>query len=252
MNETNKYLRVLNIFEDGLGQQFRNHPVLRAFDALPDSAVIDILLQKRYLSQGFTSPHEDVLPKLGSPHACDAILWILEEEQKPRPHPQLLDEDLKTMGVSLTVIPEETSCTREIRNSLHQMLRKAEDTYLLQERSPQQYDSYALAFLRVFGEVLVGEEYARLCPELERRFGLTEERSVFYWPHYRHDKKTQPLGQGNEEGNHGESLGKVLAKLVAQMPPFTVSRFTAAAYGMLNGYSLRLEFYDQFLPRQEH
>ena len=132
MNETNKYIRVLNIFEDGLGQQFRNHPVLRAFDTLSDSVIIDILLQKRYLSRGFTSPHEEVLPKLGSPHARDAIRWILEEEQKPRPHPQLLDEDLKTMGVSLTVIPEETSCTREIINSLHQMLRKAEDTYLLQ------------------------------------------------------------------------------------------------------------------------
>src|SRR3989344_9546096 len=98
----NTYLHTLNIFEDGLCEQFRAHPVLQVLDALPDSVIVAILLQKRYLSQGFTSPHEQVLSKLGSPDARDAIRWILEEERKPRSHPELLGEDLATMGISLT------------------------------------------------------------------------------------------------------------------------------------------------------
>jgi len=106
--------------------------------------------------------------------------------------------------------------------------------------SPQeQYDVRTLVTLRVAGEVLIGESYACIAPELERRGWLTEEQSQFYWPHWQHDIKRAAIGKYGP--SHSDQFSRVLARKLDSEESLRVARESMDA-----AYRVEAGFFDQF------
>ena len=106
------------------------------------------------------------------------------------------------------------------------------------------YDVGAMVALRMAGEVLVAEEYRHVVPELERRFGLTPEKSRFYAPHFYHDRKEGP--EDVDMFSHTGSFESVLARMIHDEGKLEIALASAQ-----RAYEVRTSFYDQFTPEHQ-
>lgn len=253
----------LQSHEKGLVEQFRKHPILAHLSNLSDSKLYEILLQRRFLSVlGFTPAFDLAIDNLLGEYPKSVVRRILREEYplNAPSHREDLVSDLRKMGIPHHAIL--------LSNPTMETSKAVQGVYTLV--SPittfDLSDVIVVSALRMVGEVFVSEEYGLLLPELERRFGLTKEISVFYWPHFEHDS------------DHADQLKEVRSRLIQSGDPSVSSRavrmlgcdspqraekeilgeflgwgtlvVNGAKKAMDQAYEVKTGFYDQFVKKE--
>jgi hypothetical protein len=239
-------MKELDEFEDRLIAEFRDHPVLRAVDELSDADFHTLLLQRRFLSHTFTSAYDLAIDLLTDRQAIEIARVIIREEY-PRDlgdartpsHREDMKSDILGLGVTWRdFVGSRPSAVTEKTNS---------DTWtlILEAGSSANANVELVTFLRFWGEVLVSAEYEAMWPRLERKLVVGgENRSVFYYPHYKHDAKTRPLAAASPLSlTHSDQLGVRLSQLADS--PSAWEGFKRVEQAILG---LKTGFYDQFLP----
>lgn len=214
---------------DDLIEQFRAHPRLTSIQDWTDEAFIALLLQLGHLSTTFVSWYEQTKLGLRDERAKELIRKILRDEI-PRNAPTHQDDrmaDLERINVSRKRILS-TPATRTTQQTIRWLKRltsyRADDS-----------DLRLLVTLRIAGEVLVGETYRFIVPELERRFGLGYEQSRFYVPHFVHDRKD------TQTGGHTQAFDVVLTEWIMNEHKLALATKAADA-----AFKVRYAFYNQF------
>ncbi|MFD9789328.1 hypothetical protein ACFWXK_00085 [Streptomyces sp. NPDC059070] len=234
----------LDAFEDELVERLGTHPVLRNIGLLPDDAFAEILLQRRFVSLAFTPCYDLAIDLLSDEVGLRIARVILREEYPDshghtRSHREDMTEDLRQLGISQrTIVTSKPSATtrKVILDSLETIAGAGGEA---------DADVRMLTLLRFWGEILVSVEYGRLWermgPVLTRG---GENRSRFYYPHYAHDAKANPLARVSLlSTTHADRLGSRLSELLAREASFDGFREMEE-----RSLKLKTDFYDQFLP----
>ncbi|MEV0438696.1 hypothetical protein AB0I84_36195 [Streptomyces spectabilis] len=234
----------LDAFEDELVERFDQHPVLANIASLPDDVFADVLLQRRFVSLAFT-PCYDLAIDLLSDEAGLRIARVILREEYPdshghtRSHREDMTEDLRQLGIPQRAIvtSKPSAATRGVILDSLEMIAEA--------GAEADADVRMLTLLRFWGEILVSVEYGRLWERMGPLLtGDGENRSRFYYPHYSHDAKANPLARVSLlSTTHADRLGRRLSELLAREPSYD-------GFKEMEERSLRLktDFYDQFLP----
>jgi hypothetical protein len=250
--------------EDQLVASYRHHPVLAGAGAMPRDALLELLVQRRFLSLAFTPIYElglDALVDVRAKHVVRSLLraeYAGDDEDTggsdagdDRPtHRERLVLDLCALGATRRQIAcsRPSLATRAVVEGLLAAMLRGQDT------SDEAHQIALLSTLRLAGEILVAVEYEALWPHLER-LGLSADgrpgtaRSVFYHPHMVHDARTIRLADppGTAPGaRHSDQLtGCLRAQLAASSPGGveTCMRAMTAAHALKRG------FYDPWLAR---
>jgi hypothetical protein len=225
--------------EAGLLARFRTHPVLRAVDRLDQGALLEILLQRRFLSLVFPVVYDLGIDGLTDTTTRGIAREILREEY-PDPsggtpsHREDLVSDLLALGATRPQIlaSRPTEATAKL---IEQTLA------LLLDASACDSDVEVLTILRFWGEVLVSVEYGELWRRMERLFQSAGVSSCFYDPHVHHDGSDSLLASAESVSTHSGRLGARLARLL--LADDAVERFCHTERQLLAG---RMGFYDQF------
>ena len=235
-------LQKLSQYEDKLVRQFRNHPYFAHFGTQSDAQLRQALIQNSFLSRNFVPWYVKGMLGMGDNEARELIRGIILDEmgvevdhlpleKVERMHLELLLQDLEQVDINrdevLQAIP-----TKRTRTTL------ARFDLLIPDASDPFYDLKTLVSFRTAGEILVAETYRKVCGELERRYGLTEQKSLFYWPHFQHDKK--------EEGDHAVAFEKILNGLIDDERKLEIALHTAR-----KAFQARNDFYNQFTRRYQ-
>jgi hypothetical protein len=241
-------LQDVDAHEDRLVAHFVGHRVFGGMTKMTRAEILAILLQRRFLSLGFTPFYEMAMDGLIDRASQACAREILREEYGTgdRPtHRQDLMQDLLALGATRDEILGSFASepTLQALARMFALLRKSEGEPL--------YQIKVLTALRLAGEVLVAAEYDRYWPHL-RRLGLRagNERggvqSVFYYPHLCHDERRQRFGGEPDEfaaRTHSDQLAHCLRSCLVAGPPegigYSISAATAAA-------DIKRSFYDQF------
>lgn len=233
----------LDIFENDLIEQFRQHPVLKDIELLSDADFVKILLQRRFISFAFTTVYDLAIDMLQDEASVRIARIILREEYPDGngyspSHREDLKNDLLRIGVSKEDIAA-SSPTRATIRTITKTLALAAETKL-----DEFVDLRLLTILRFWGEVLVSVEYG----EFWRRIGplfMKENKnfSRFYYPHYVHDAKKHPLtATSSRSSTHSDRLGVRLNQLL------TSDRSKGCFMNLEKDILLlKMKFYDQFL-----
>lgn len=230
-------LHELEKLENDLIAKFGKHPTLQKILEMSDDKFIEILLQKRFHSLGFTPLYDVAIDGIESREAKEVARAILREEypQKAPSHREDLVNDIMKIGVERGTIlnSNPTPTTLETMKEIISMLRAEENQEL--------YDVKAVTVLRFWGEILVAEEYGKFLPRLEK-MGLTKKNSGFYWPHYEHDRKKVALDDlKSEKRTHSDRLTKVLQAMLD-----TEEKIEYCAETEKKVYEIKARFYGQF------
>lgn len=251
------WLEPLDAREAELVARFQDHPVIAGVARLTREQLLELLLQRRFLSLAFTPLYDLAVDAFDDRETKDCLREILREEYPANDQPTHREDlvaDLIALGATWEMVVESaaTSATVETIGRLVQALRKVEARTLYQVK--------VLSFMRLAGEVLVAVEYQRLWPSLET-FGLRGERSRtalapeasrvasrFYYPHLRHDGGTFRLSDDNDElppMSHSDRLTELLRQRLRATGPSGVE---SALQAMERAISIKVAFYDQFEP----
>ena len=241
-------MKELDIFEDGLIEQFRQHPVLKNLDLIADADFVAMLLQRRFLSLAFTPAYDLAIDLLNDEQGLKIARVILREEYPGSKgytpsHREDMKEDLLQLGVSRRDLVE----TRPTGATVQAITKTLG---LISEAASGNFaDAQLLTILRFWGEVLVSVEYGelwrRMAPRLEKE---GENRSRFYYPHHIHDKKVRPLAAASLlSSTHSDQLGVRLWQLLDS--DGAEDCFMSVEKDIL---LLKMLFYDQFTPMLKH
>ncbi len=226
-------LRRFSLHEDHLIRRFHQHPFFVQFSALSDRNLKEYLIQKWFLSQNFVPWYDRAINGLNDEEAKAVLKRIVQDETPigAPSHREDLLADLEFIGISR----EEVLTTRPRRDTLKAIQKLNE---LTDYAADPHHDLRVMSALRTAGEILVAEEYRHVVPELERRYGLTPERSRFYAPHFYHDRKD------SETGQHTHSFESVLERMISDEDKLEVAIESAG-----KAFRRRLHFHDQFYGR---
>ena len=234
--------------EDRLIQKFHEHPFFQGFPQLTDLELKDYLLQKWFLSLHFVPWYDRAINGLSDPEAKDVLKRIIQDENPldAPSHREDLLADLDSIGISkdevLTAKP--TRATLRVIDALFSLTnyphssgcsRDPDSNTVSNSNSHLNYDLRVMVALRTAGEILVAEEYRHVVPELEKRYGLTPDKSRFYAPHFYHDRKDSDTGQ------HTHSFESVLERMID-----SEEKLETAIQSATTAFQTRLSFYDQF------
>ena len=219
--------------EDSLIRQFNEHIFFKNFAKLSESRLKSYLMQKWFLSFNFVQWYDKAILGLMDSEAVKVLKEIVEDENPINlpSHREDLLFDLKLIGIS----KKEVLTAKPTKFTL-KSLKKLMD--LVDYSESNNHDLIVLSALRVAGEVLVGEEYRHLVPELEKRFGLTKEKSRFYFPHFKHDRKD------SRSGYHTSNFDSILRKLISNKSELNIAERAAKT-----AFKIKLGFFDQFIPK---
>lgn len=242
-------LELLNRHEHQRMAAFRAQPVLAQVEALAWDQLLELLIQRRFLSLSIVNVYEFVIDGLKGEQVKATVRRILHEEY-PRntrgvplaSHRELLFHDLLHLGASreqILMTPESTP-THEVR---------LESLRSLQHGLGGPHSEVALlSFLRFWAEVLVAVEYECLWPRLAERLdhrpagkGLVSE---FFYYHMIHDRRQSDIGAEQLLGGltHSEELARHLGELLESEAALQ------EAMGQVDrACELKVRFYDQFL-----
>ncbi|HEX6473015.1 MAG TPA: hypothetical protein VF069_28250 [Streptosporangiaceae bacterium] len=235
-------MRDLDEFEDDLIERFKRHPVLAGISLLADDDFAAILLQRRFLSLGFTPAYDLAIDLLEDEVGRRLARVILREEYPDATghspsHREDMKNDLLQLGVRRKTLVEARP-TPATSDTIVKTLDLIADAGRHGNANLR-----LLTILRFWGEVLVSAEYGRLWPRMEPLLTLDgENRSRFYYPHYIHDRKAHPLAAASLlSTTHSDRLGMRLSELLAREDSTEAFRETERAV-----LRLKLGFYDQF------
>jgi len=236
--------------EHDLVEAFKSHPVLAHFESLSREQVLDILLQRRFVSLAVTPLYDlaiDAFEDLGLKRCLREILREEYPDNDRPTHREDLMEDLRALGASWEQVVSSgvTPATAQCIERLLSALRKQEERSL--------YEVRVLSFVRFASEVLVAEEYSRMWPGL-RRLGLCGRneaggvRSKFYKPHMSHDQRKVRFSAPTdymEDKSHSDQLTEMLKARLLRGGP---AAFKVCLEAMQAAVEVKRGFYDPFLP----
>lgn len=229
--------------------QLGRHATLRSLEQRSREELLQILLQRRFLSLAFSPLYEVALDAMIDPEARECVREILRAEyQRPgQPtHREDLVCDLLVLGATREQILRSapSPSTLQIVSGLFSALQyRGEGSAVFEVK--------ALAFLRMAGEILVATEYRCLWPRL-RHFGLAGAgdqggtRSVFFYPHMCHDSPTMCMGDATNPlavMTHSDRFTERLRALLARG---TGIHLRCCLEANACAYDLKYAFYDQF------
>lgn len=235
-------MKDLDTFEDGLIEQFRDHPVLRGLADLAEPDLHTVLLQRRFLSLAFTPAYDLAIDLLTDEQSTQIARVILREEYPDDSTPGATPshrEDMMTDILRLGV--DRAELVRSRRSPVTAATVDATMELIATAGESAHADVELLTILRFWGEVLVSVEYG----ELWRRIGpVLGEESVFYYPHHVHDGKSRPLAAASALSlTHSDQMGLRLTQLMTDAE--SQQRFRAIEQAVID---IKTTFYDQFLP----
>ena len=192
-----------------------------------------MLLQRKWTSYAFTPLYDFGIDSIEDEKAKQILRDIRNDEYpKERPsHHEDLIHDLKIIGLELDEIINESASKQTIKSIKNQF------DFLKIKEEQEMHDIKVVTFLRFGLEILVSVEYGVFVQRLED-FGLTRRNSKFYWPHFMHDMKQNPLGkQGN---THSDMLSEQLGEMLN-----TLKKAAACGRYTQKSYDLRAKFFEQ-------
>ena len=224
--------------EQRLLSRFTSHPVLQQADVLSHGQLIELLLQRRFISLIFTPVYDMGIDALSMPAALDVAREIVREEYpdgKPS-HREDLVGDLLALGATKQQI---LSC----RPTPVTSATLIDTLELMGEAAADGDDVRVLGMLRFWGEVVVAVEYGLFWNAIAPQFSAAQRPSHFYQAHYTHDG-CEPLATASLE-THSGKLGVCLRELLLSQ-----SSADALADVETRVVDSRLRFYDQFLTAE--
>jgi len=245
-------IEAINSFEISLIEKFRSHPLFIQIDAIAWHDVLEILIQRRFLSLSIVNIYEFVIDALADQQIKRTVRGILNEEYPrntkgiPLPsHRELLFQDLLNLGATSEMIltTPETPVTQMVRDESYKLMISC--------LGEKYYQVGLVAFLRFWAEVLVSVEYSCLWQRISERLSNEQSnhkiRSEFYYFHMIHDSRNSDVGKESFLGGltHSQELAIHLQRLI--------SSEDALLYCInLEGiaYQLKYRFYDQFIVPQ--
>ena len=221
--------------------RFGEHPVLAGLGDMRNTDLEQMLLQRSVFSLEYFEPfYNTAIRAVVNEEGKKIARGIVTEEYRGEENPNHREDavtDLKLIGIDEGIIltTEMTDCTKIALALLRQLVTFTDKD----SKNRKLYDVRALTALRFGGEVMAGEEYALLCPELQRRYDLTPEKSVFYWPHRGHDQKKKKFGE--KGSSHADRFGEILVEIIDSPEALEVAMRT-----IKDSFVARTRFYDQF------
>ena len=222
--------------EAALLERFVAHPVLAHIETLSDERLLDLLLQRRFISLIFTPVYDMGIDALSDAGAVRLVREIVREEypgehgDKPS-HREELVADLLALGATREQIlaSRPTPATLDaLTTSLGHMARAGSE----------QGDLGVLTILRFWGEVVVAVEYGEYWRRMGDRF---DAPSRFYYEHYSHDGRDALTTASAASATHSGRLGAHVAGLLEA--PGALETFVEIERRVVD---TRLRFYDQF------
>ncbi len=242
---------------------FSSHPALDWTEAnVNRGRVLSILMQRRFLSLGFTPLYDMAIDALATADGGDDCRPVLRrilrqeyDDKTPTTHREDLVTDLVALGATRDAVLETqpSSATRRTVEVLLELLVKSEEWAL--------HRIQVLALVWFAAEVLVSMEYEMLWPamqalglrrdkkDLEARGGGTV--SVFYFPHMGHDKPRFRLSgrwPTLDSWSHADKIAHCLRNAVLDGPGNGADHCCAV---LRRCTAAKRAFYDQF-PRVEN
>jgi hypothetical protein len=242
-------IETINSFEVSLIEKFRSHPLFTQIDAIAWHEVLEILIQRRFLSLSIVNIYEFAIDALTDQEIKKTVRGILNEEFPrntkgiPLPsHRELLFQDLLNLGATSEMIltTTETPVTQMVRDeSYKRMVGCLGEKY---------YQVGIIAFLRFWAEVLVSVEYSclwqRISESLSNGQSNHKIRSEFYYFHMIHDGRNSDIGKESFLGGltHSQELAIHLQKLISSEEAllYCINLEESA-------YQLKYQFYEQFI-----
>jgi hypothetical protein len=217
-----------------------SHEVLAGIERRDRDGLLEILLQRRFLSLLFPVVYDIGIDGLSDATSIRLVREILREEYPDASgdtpsHREDLVGDLLALGATRAQIlaARPTAATAGV----------VQDTLaLMLDAAAAGDDIEVLTILRFWGEVVVSVEYGELWRRMEPAFAAAAARSRFYHPHHHHDGR-EPLATASQDSaTHSGRLGACLRRMLAN--DGSHERFARAEQRVLDG---RLRFYDQFV-----
>lgn len=222
-------------------ERFTAHGVFRDVERLEQAALLDVLLQRRFLSLLFPVMYDIGIDGLADSSAIELAREILREEYpdpsgRTRSHREDLVCDLLALGATRSQIlaSRPTAVTADVIQ---------ETLAIMTDAAQAGGDIAVLTVLRFWGEVLVAVEYGEFWRRMEGRFAAAGVPSRFYHPHLHHDGREPVTAASEGSATHSGRLGACLARLLHA--DGGVEQFMRAEQRVLDA---RMHFYDQFLP----
>ena len=244
----------VNRFEVSLIEKFRSHPLFTQIDAIAWHDLLEILIQRRFLSLSIVNIYEFVIDALADQEIKRTVRGILNEEY-PRntkgipllSHRELLFQDLLNLGATseMVLATPETPATRMIRDESYKLMVSC---------LGEKYGQVGLiALLRFWAEVLVSVEYSCLWQRISERLSDGQSshkaRSEFYYFHMIHDRRSCDIGKESFLGGltHAQELAIHLQGLIVSEDALLYCINLEE-----NAYQLKCQFYDQFISTHSH
>ncbi len=227
--------------EAGLLSAFTGHRLFAGIEQLGDSAFVDVLLQRRFLSLLFPVVYDVGIDGLADETAIRLVREILREEYPDASgatpsHREDLVADLVALGATR----QQVLAARPSAVTLSVIHRSFA---LIADATERETDLELMTIIRFWGEVLVSVEYGEFWRRMEDRFAAAGATSRFYHPHHHHDGR-EPIATASEaSATHSGRLGWCLARLLAADGAAAAEQFARAEAQVL---ATRMRFYDQF------
>ena len=209
-------------------QKLLVHPLFEGMNKITKEQFEAYLLQKAVLSARFVQWYQAAYSRISSKNLREIIDKIIDEEE-PRSGPahyDLLLQDLDKIGIEKEKVRRTypTDLTETSYGLLYGRVKedKWEDTNI-----------WIAAVLHTAGEVLVSPEYKAIVDQLEKRYSLRKEGSVFYYPHAIEDEK--------DTGAHSRAFLNFIESAIT-----TDAQLAVALAGIDAATNARLLFFDQF------
>lgn len=203
--------------------------LLNNLERLKTTALVDALVQRRYVAQQFSQFCDILASPMRSRDGLELIRSILLEEYQPWNHRVAFVEELVLLGREREVIFS-TPITPATNRAVTAMRRLA-------EKSQTHDDATRLCLLRFGGELLPGSEYVAFFNELQKRNQIDRASSRFLWPHIQYDL----IGPESAGLSHAERFLGLIEKMLSVRTDWRsiTSTLNAAARA-------RAGFYGQF------
>ncbi|MBE9040955.1 hypothetical protein IQ235_09200 [Oscillatoriales cyanobacterium LEGE 11467] len=242
-------LEKINSFESSLIEKFSSHPLFVKIDEMSWQKLLEILIQRRFLSLSIVNIYEFVIDALTDESIKKTVRGILNEEFPrnmkgvPLPsHRELLFQDLLNLGATRKMIltTPEMAVTQKVRDESYQVMVDC--------LGGEHCQVGLVAFLRFWAEVLVSVEYSCLWSRISERLSNQQSdgkvRSEFYYFHMIHDSRKSDIGKESFLGGltHSQELATHLQRLM--------SSEEALLYCMNleeYAYQLKYQFYDRLI-----
>jgi len=236
----------LDASEAALIERFKHHPLFAA--PMADDLLHRVLLERREVSLIFDEVYARMVVAIDPLSTKNVLRRIIRDEYPAesiaidgRSHREDLVVDLLHVGVDLQTVNrfEPSAATARILAETKDYVRS-----ILKEPNPS---LPCAAFTRFWGEILTSVEYGLLWEAALKQKFEREDASVFYWNHFRYDRKEISFERDySSDENYADSHSDQLTNEIRHM--IRAKQDARLVEGINErAFDLKYEFYTQFL-----